>query len=511
MRLSDLGELGFLAELERRGLARAIEHDAAQVDGLVVTQDALVEGVHFRRDWISIRDLGFRAAAVNLSDLAASGAEPSGFVVSLGAPPDTEVDDLLELYEGIAETGVPVVGGDTTRADILVLSVTALGRSQRVPGRAGAEPGDLLVVTGPLGAAGAAFRDRRYVRPPIRLDEGRRLAQRAHAMLDISDGIARDAGHIARRSQVRCVVELDRIPLAGARRSTTSASERTSSSSLPSPSPSSTSLAAARKAMASSSCARASRTHSPVGITSKPPSAQRRTVLTVPRGPVPPASSGVDGRDVPSVTVVTFIIFFVIPSEDDQASLGRGGAEVDVRTTVQIDGPIYEEYFEFLRKIVTQGSLGNSWVLRGQEVNELLVRAAPVTLSLVIGGALLWMLIAIPTGLLSALHPRSLGSRLTTVLVLIGISAHPLWMGLMLSYLVGAQLGWTPTGGYCEVFSPATNCGGPAQWAYHLIFWFTFALMYAAIYTRMIRASTLETLNKDYVRTARAKGHRSGR
>lgn len=208
-----------------------------------------------------------------------------------------------------------------------------------------------------------------------------------------------------------------------------------------------------------------------------------------------------------SVTVVTFIIFFVIPSEDDQASLGRGGTDVDVRTTVQIEGPIYEEYLEFLRKVVTQGSLGNSWVLRGQEVNELLVRAAPVTLSLVIGGALLWMLIAIPTGLLSALRPRSAASRLTTVLVLIGISAHPLWMGLMLSYLVGARLGLTPTGGYCEVFSPAANCGGPAQWAYHLILpWFTFALMYAAIYTRMIRASTLETLDEDYVRTARAKG-----
>ena len=208
-----------------------------------------------------------------------------------------------------------------------------------------------------------------------------------------------------------------------------------------------------------------------------------------------------------AVTVVTFIIFFVIPSEDDQASLGRGGTEVDVRTTVQIDGPLYEEYAEFLRKIVTQGSLGNSWVMRGQEVNEIIVRAAPVTLSLVIGGALLWLLIAIPTGLLSALHPRSFGSRLTTVFVLVGISAHPLWMGLMLSYIVGAQLGLTPTGGYCEVFSPATNCGGPAQWAYHLILpWFTFALMYAAIYTRMIRASTLETLDEDYVRTARAKG-----
>lgn len=214
MRLSELGELGFLAELERRGLAQAIEHDAAVVEGLVVTQDALVEDVHFRLDWMSYRDLGFRAAAVNLSDLAASGATPSALVVSLGAPPDTTVEDLIELYEGIAETGVPVVGGDTTRAEKLVLSVTALGRSDRVPGRAGARPGDLLVVTGPLGASGAAFRQNRYVRPPLRLDEGRRLARAAHAMLDISDGIARDADHIAHRSGVRCVVELDRVPLA---------------------------------------------------------------------------------------------------------------------------------------------------------------------------------------------------------------------------------------------------------------------------------------------------------
>jgi peptide/nickel transport system permease protein len=208
-----------------------------------------------------------------------------------------------------------------------------------------------------------------------------------------------------------------------------------------------------------------------------------------------------------AVTVVTFIIFFVIPSEDDQASLGRGGGDVDVRTTVQIDGPLYEEYAEFLGRIVTQGSLGTSWVARGQEVNELLVRAAPVTLSLVIGGALLWMLIAIPAGLLAALRPRSAFSRFSTVFVLIGISAHPLWVGLMLSYLLGGRAGLFPTGGYCEVFSPSSNCGGPGQWAYHLILpWFTFAFMYAAIYMRMIRASTLETLNEDYVRTARAKG-----
>ena len=208
-----------------------------------------------------------------------------------------------------------------------------------------------------------------------------------------------------------------------------------------------------------------------------------------------------------AVTIVTFIIFFVIPSEDDQSSLGLGGGEIDVRTTVQIDGPLYEEYAEFVRKIVTHGSLGHSWVLRGQEVNEILVRAAPVTASLVIGGALLWLLLAIPTGLLSALRPRSALSRLSTVFVLIGISAHPLWIGLMLSYLLGYRLELFPTGGYCEIFSPKTDCGGPLQWGYHMLLpWFTFALMYAALYMRMIRASTLETLDEDYVRTARAKG-----
>jgi thiamine-monophosphate kinase len=214
VRLSELGEFGLLAELERRGLAQSIEHDTAVVEGLVVTQDALVEDVHFRLDWISFRELGFRAAAVNLSDLAASGAMPAALVVSLGASPETPVEDLLELYEGLAEAGVPVVGGDTTRAPQLVLSVTALGRAERVPGRAGARPRDLLVVTGPLGGAGAAFREQRFVRPPIRIEEGRRLAETAHAMLDISDGIARDAGHIAQRSGVRCVLELERVPLA---------------------------------------------------------------------------------------------------------------------------------------------------------------------------------------------------------------------------------------------------------------------------------------------------------
>jgi thiamine-monophosphate kinase len=215
MRLSELGELGLLAELERRGLARRIEHDAAELEGgVVVTQDALVEGVHFRLDWITWRDLGWRAAAVNLSDLAASGADPEGLIVSLGAPGTTSVEHVLELYEGMAETGVAVVGGDTTEAERVFLSVSAVGRAERVPGRAGARPGDNLVVTGPLGAAGSAFRQQSFVRPPLRLAEGKELAAHAHAMLDLSDGLAVDTAHIAARSRCRLVVELERVPLA---------------------------------------------------------------------------------------------------------------------------------------------------------------------------------------------------------------------------------------------------------------------------------------------------------
>ncbi|HST18456.1 MAG TPA: thiamine-phosphate kinase [Gaiellaceae bacterium] len=213
-RLSEVGELGLLAELEQRGLIVGVEHDAAVVGGLVLTQDALVEGVHFLLDRIGWRELGYRAAAVNLSDLAASGATPLGLLVSFAAPAETKLADVIELYEGIAEAGVPVVGGDTTSAGSAVLSVTAVGCSERVPGRAGARAGDALVVTGPLGGGGAAFRERAYVRPPLRLAEGRQLAATAHAMLDLSDGLAVDVAHLARRSGVRCVVDLERVPLA---------------------------------------------------------------------------------------------------------------------------------------------------------------------------------------------------------------------------------------------------------------------------------------------------------
>jgi thiamine-monophosphate kinase len=191
---------------------------------VVVTQDALVEGVHFRREWTSWRDLGYKAAAVNLSDLAAMGAEPEALLVVLALPLDTEVEWVAELYEGLREPGVPVEGGDTTRADGLVITVTAVGRSERVPGRAGAAPGDLLVVTGPLGGAAAGLHALReglsgfdelvalHRRPPIRLAEGRRLAASAHALVDLSDGIVGDAARIAERSGCRIVLEPERIP-----------------------------------------------------------------------------------------------------------------------------------------------------------------------------------------------------------------------------------------------------------------------------------------------------------
>jgi thiamine-monophosphate kinase len=227
LRLSELGEFGLLAELERHGLAHQIGDDAAVFEGgLVVTQDVLVEDVHFRLEWTSWRDLGYKAAAVNLSDLAAMGAEPAGLLVGFTVPPVTDVSDVFELYRGLGETGFPVVGGDTNAAETVSVTVTAVGYSERVAGRGGARPGDALVVTGPLGGAAAGLYAlehglegfdelvRLHLRPPFRLDAARVLAPLAHAVIDLSDGIASDAARIAERSGCRLVVDVERLPLA---------------------------------------------------------------------------------------------------------------------------------------------------------------------------------------------------------------------------------------------------------------------------------------------------------
>jgi peptide/nickel transport system permease protein len=131
-----------------------------------------------------------------------------------------------------------------------------------------------------------------------------------------------------------------------------------------------------------------------------------------------------------------------------------------------------------------------------------------VTASLVFGGALFWMLVAIPVGVLSALRPRSLLDRASMTFVLIGISAHPVWIGLIFAYFFGFRWHITPITGYADFFNPpAFEAGGPVQWAYHMLLpWATFAILFAALYVRMIRANVLETMNEDYVRTARAKG-----
>jgi len=142
-------------------------------------------------------------------------------------------------------------------------------------------------------------------------------------------------------------------------------------------------------------------------------------------------------------------------------------------------------------------------------VNDIVLRTAPVTASLVFGGAVFWLMLSLPVGILSAVKPRSLIDRAAMVFVLIGLSAHPVWIGLIFAYVFGYKLGLTPISGYCDAFNPSdtAECGGPVQWAYHMILpWATFAILFAALYVRLIRANVMETMNEDYVRTARAKG-----
>jgi peptide/nickel transport system permease protein len=208
------------------------------------------------------------------------------------------------------------------------------------------------------------------------------------------------------------------------------------------------------------------------------------------------------------VTLYTYVLFFVIPTNNQTVRRGfrAGQTAGDVRDTLGISqGSVLHEYTTFVAHVV-QGDLGYSRVNR-QPVTEVIARAVPVTASLVAGGAIVWLLLAFPIGILSALRPRSLIDRFGMVFVLIGVSAHPLWISLILGYLFGFELGVTPIAGYCAVFNPSEFCGGPVQWAYHLLLpWFAFGFVFAAIYARMIRASVLETYDADYVRTARAVG-----
>jgi thiamine-monophosphate kinase len=245
-----MGEFEFLAKLRERLPADGPQVKLGSGDDAAVTSpagatatsvDAIVEGVHFRRGETELRTVGRKALATALSDLAAMGAEAGEAYVVLGAPADLGEEDFLALLDGMlelaAETGTTIAGGDVTRAPALTLAVTVVGHAAGADdfvARAGARPGDLLVLTGELGGAAAGrlllehpplaaelpertARElhRRQLDPMPRLRSGRALAgSGATAMIDLSDGLAADAGHLARAGGIAMEIEAASLPLA---------------------------------------------------------------------------------------------------------------------------------------------------------------------------------------------------------------------------------------------------------------------------------------------------------
>ena len=214
--------------------AAGLGDDAAVLDvppgaKLVVSTDAFVEDVHVRRGWLLPREIGWRATAAALSDLAAMGARPLGILVAI-ALPDAWLGEAEAIADGVGEAarfaGTTVIGGDTTRGSALSITVTVLGAAERPLVRSGARAGDRVYVTGALGGPLAALRDlergaeplpehrARFAHPEPRLQEGQWLAaQGVTAAIDLSDGLASDAAHLAAASGVRLMLDLDRLPV----------------------------------------------------------------------------------------------------------------------------------------------------------------------------------------------------------------------------------------------------------------------------------------------------------
>jgi peptide/nickel transport system permease protein len=201
-----------------------------------------------------------------------------------------------------------------------------------------------------------------------------------------------------------------------------------------------------------------------------------------------------------AVTLFVFVAFFVMPRDDD----GRFARSTPEQ--YRLHGPMLGEYAHYVWRMVAHGDLGYSYGTR-ERVTTRLFRAAPVTLSLVAGGMVVWLLISVPLGLVAAMRPRSLLDRGAGLLVMVGLSAHPVVLGLVLSWLFGHRLPVLPSHGYCSVNNLSTGCDGLSHWASHLILpWLTFGIVNAALFTMMIRALVIEELEEEYVRTARAKG-----
>lgn len=245
-----MGEFELLAKLRERLPAAGSRVVLGSGDDAAITVpggatatsvDAIVEGVHFRRDEAGLEAIGRKALATALSDLAAMGAEAGEAYVVLGAPGDLGEDELLALLDGMLEvakaTGTTLAGGDLTRAPALTLAVTVVGHAptpEAFVSRGGARPGDLVVLTGELGgaAAGRLLLDdpklaaqlpvrvteglrKRQLEPSPRLRSGRALAEAgATAMIDLSDGLTGDAAHVAAASGVALAIEAGSLPLA---------------------------------------------------------------------------------------------------------------------------------------------------------------------------------------------------------------------------------------------------------------------------------------------------------
>lgn len=222
-----------------RERARGLGDDCAFIEAggerLAISIDLSLEGVHFRREWLPPADVGYRAVAAALSDLAAVAAVPQAVLLAIGLPPGFSDADLDALADGAGDAsgdaGALIVGGNMSRSERLLLDVCVIGRAAAPVLRSGARPGDRLVVTGVLGGPAAALAEwqqgrepapvcrERFARPAARHAAARFLASHgARAMIDISDGLAADCGHLLAASGVGAQLNMDLVPVLPAAR-----------------------------------------------------------------------------------------------------------------------------------------------------------------------------------------------------------------------------------------------------------------------------------------------------